>query len=86
VHELLGGQGIWSAAPEIAEVKDLDDDSPYPIITGDYTKQLAIWGSIPIEAGTPLAAPKPVFKKLDSNIVDEELARLETGTPPDESE
>jgi len=28
-------------------------------------------------AGTPLAAPKPVFRKLDPAIVDEELARLE---------
>jgi methionyl-tRNA synthetase len=27
-------------------------------------------------AGTPLAPPKPVFKKLDKSIVDEELARL----------
>ncbi|MBA3339054.1 MAG: methionine--tRNA ligase [Geodermatophilaceae bacterium] len=76
VHELLGGQGIWSAAPEIEEVTDLDDGSPYPVITGDYTKQLATWGSTPIAAGTPLSAPTPVFKKLDPSIVDEELARL----------
>ena len=36
VHELLGGTGVWSAAPRIEEVTDLDDGSPYPIITGDY--------------------------------------------------
>jgi methionyl-tRNA synthetase len=27
-------------------------------------------------AGTPLAPPKPVFRKLDPSVVDEELARL----------
>jgi len=89
VHALLGGQGTWSAAPQIDEVKDLDDGSPYPIITGDYTQQLATWGSTPIASGTPLAMPTPVFKKLDEGIVDEELARLaapETETRPDESQ
>ncbi len=76
VHELLGGQGIWSAQPQIDEVTDLDDGSPYPIITGDYLEQQATWGSIPIKAGTPLAMPTPVFKKLDASIVQEELDRL----------
>ena len=27
--------------------------------------------------GTPLAPPKPVFRKLDPSVVDEELARLD---------
>ena len=48
----------------------------YPILTGDYTVG-ATWESVPIEAGPPLAPPKPVFSKLDPSIVDEELARLE---------
>ena len=86
VHELLGGQGTWSAAPQIEEVKDLDDGSPYPIITGDYTQQLATWGSTPLHSGTPLAAPTPVFKKLDVGIVEEELARLAAETAARESE
>ncbi|WFE30874.1 hypothetical protein O7623_25280 [Solwaraspora sp. WMMD791] len=30
----------------------------------------------PVEVGRPLAAPKPVFRRLDESIVDEELARL----------
>src|SRR5205085_1462388 len=36
VHELLGGTGVWSPAPQVVETADLDDGSPYPIITGDY--------------------------------------------------
>jgi methionyl-tRNA synthetase len=31
------------------------------------------------EAGTPLAAPKPVFRKLEPTVVTEELARLDQG-------
>jgi methionyl-tRNA synthetase len=27
-------------------------------------------------SGTPLATPKPVFRKLDPSVIDEELARL----------
>jgi methionyl-tRNA synthetase len=80
VHELLGGTGVWSVAPQVEEVTDLDDGSPYPIITGPYEQSQAVWASTPLPApGTPLAAPKPIFTKLDPSIVDEELARLEGG-------
>jgi len=76
VHELLGGTGVHAPMPEVREVEDLDGGPGYPIITGDYSGG-ARWESVPIVAGTPLAAPKPVFRKLDPAIVDEELARLE---------
>jgi methionyl-tRNA synthetase len=80
VHELLGGTGVWSVAPEIHEVTDLDDGSPYPIITGPYDQGQAVWASTPLAApGTPLAAPKPIFTKLDESVVEEELRRLEEG-------
>jgi methionyl-tRNA synthetase len=77
VHELLGGSGVWSAAPQVQEVTDLDDGSPYPIITGDYGDAQSVWESRPLPPGTPLAPPTPVFKKLDESVVEEELARLE---------
>ena len=80
VHELLGGTGEWSPAPRIEEVTDLDDGSPYPIITGDYGDAQAVWASTPLAApGTPLAPPKPIFTKLDESVVEEELRRLEEG-------
>jgi methionyl-tRNA synthetase len=78
VHELLGGTGVWSVAPQIEEVTDLDNGSPYPIITGPYDDGQAGWASTPLPpSGTPLAPPTPIFTKLDPSIVDEELARLE---------
>jgi methionyl-tRNA synthetase len=75
VHELLGGTEVHTPMPEIREVSDLDGGPAYPVLTGDYTAG-ARWESVPLPAGRKLAAPKPVFKKLDPSIVDEELARL----------
>jgi methionyl-tRNA synthetase len=75
IHELLGGTGIHAPMPHVTQVEDLDSGPDYPILTGDYSVG-AKWESTPIETGRTLSAPKPVFKKLDPSIVDEELARL----------
>ena len=48
----------------------------YPVITGSYDSSFR-WESRPIAAGTPLAVPTPLFKKLDQSVVDEEIARLQ---------
>jgi methionyl-tRNA synthetase len=75
VYRMLGGSEAWSGMPEIREV-DEEDAPSYPVITGDYATA-ARWESTPLVAGTPLAAPTPLFTKLDPSVVDEELARLE---------
>ncbi|OJF15167.1 methionine--tRNA ligase [Couchioplanes caeruleus] len=75
VHELLGGTGVHAPMPSIVEVDDLDGGPGYPVLTGDYTAGTR-WESVPLVAGTPLAAPKPVFRKLDPSVVEEELERL----------
>jgi methionyl-tRNA synthetase len=75
VHELLGGTGVHAPMPSIVDVEDLDGGPAYPILTGDYTAGTR-WESVPLESGRALAPPKPVFRKLDPSIVDEELARL----------
>jgi len=33
---------------------------------------------VPLRAGAPLAPPTPLFTKLDTAVVDSELARLES--------
>ncbi|WP_182113240.1 MULTISPECIES: methionine--tRNA ligase [unclassified Actinotalea] len=79
VHEALGGTGTVSPLPRIEEVTDLDDPwRTYPVITGDYRvgETLAAWESVPLVAGTPVGPAKPVFRKLDDAIVEEELDRL----------
>jgi methionyl-tRNA synthetase len=81
VHELLGGSGVHAPMPELREVSDLDGGPDYPVITGDY-RVGARWESVAIEAGRALAPPKPVFRKLDPSVVEEELARLESPGGP----
>jgi methionyl-tRNA synthetase len=74
VHEMLGGAGTWSDMPHVEEV-DEEGGPPYPVITGHYDGA-ARWAQQPLRAGTPLAVPKPLFTKLDTSVVDSELARL----------
>jgi methionyl-tRNA synthetase len=78
VHAALGGEGRWAAMPELVEVdEETAVGSPsYSILTGDYDTGVR-WESTPLPVGRELAAPTPVFTKLDPSVVDEELARLE---------
>ncbi len=74
VFRMLGGDGSWSGMPRIEEV-DEDGGPSYPVITGDY-RGAARWESVPVRPGTKLAAPTPLFAKIDPAEADEELARL----------
>jgi methionyl-tRNA synthetase len=74
VYEMLGGEGTWSDMPRIDEV-DENGGPSYPVITGDYAGS-ATWESAPIRPGTPLAAPTPLFAKIDPGVVIDELNRL----------
>ena len=75
VHTMLGGEGIWAGLPHLEKV-DEDGGPSYPVITGDYTSE-ARWESVPVRPGAPLAVPQPLFAKLDTSVVAEELKRLE---------
>ncbi len=75
--EAMGGVGIWAAQPRIDEVEDLGDEiegdrgfevGGYPVITGDYQTQQAVWARREITAGVPLAKPVPLFSKLDPKL------------------
>jgi methionyl-tRNA synthetase len=75
VHTMLGGEGTWAGLPHLEKV-DEDGGPSYPVITGSYASE-ARWESVPVRPGTPLAVPQPLFAKLDTSVVDEELKRLE---------
>nr|WP_257202497.1 methionine--tRNA ligase [Corynebacterium cystitidis] len=79
VHETLGREGEWAASPEIKEVVDEavhdlvgvnlpQNGQTYPVITGDYTQQQAIWKRIDVEPGTVLSKPKPLIAKLEPEL------------------
>ncbi|GAB6900780.1 methionine--tRNA ligase [Kineosporia succinea] len=78
VYETFGGVGTVAPLPEIREVEDLDGGPGYPVLMGNYTlgETVAAWESVAIVPGTPIAAPTPIFTKLDDSVVEEELARL----------
>jgi methionyl-tRNA synthetase len=80
VHRLLGNDETWSGMPELRQVSDDEGGPDYGVLTGEYDEAAARWESRPIIAGTRLETPRPVFKKLDPSIVDEELARLTSET------
>jgi methionyl-tRNA synthetase len=74
VHELLGHDG-WLAGPlEIREVGAEGDR--HEILTGDYAAWTGSWSSGELPPGRPLPEPRPLFRKLDAGVVEEELARL----------
>ena len=80
VHRLLGNDETWSGMPELRQVSDDEGGPDYGVLTGEYDDAAARWESRPIVAGTRLETPRPVFKKLDPSIVDDELARLTSET------
>jgi methionyl-tRNA synthetase len=75
VDRIFGGAGRIAPLPRLEEVEDLDGGAPYPIITGDYA-DVPSWERHPIVAGTPVAKPEPIFTKLDTAVIEDELARL----------
>ena len=80
VWEALGGEGTFSPLPHIEEVNDLDDpEFTYPVITGKYVlgENVHPWKSEPIVVGAPVAKPTPIFAKIPTEAVDEELARFD---------
>lgn len=81
VHETFGRTGVFAPMPEIREVDDLDGGTPYPVLTGEYSAMRGTWHRVPVEPGTPVAVPTPIFTKLDDSVVETELARLRGESP-----
>lgn len=69
IYQMLGGEGVWAAMPQIVEVSE-EGGQEYPILTGDYANEAAIWQSRPIKVGTKLAKPTPLFAKLDDSLAE----------------
>ncbi|WP_273412517.1 methionine--tRNA ligase [Corynebacterium appendicis] len=79
VHATLGRDGIWAASPRVEEVTDDEDldlvgvglpekGQTYPVITGDYASQQAVWSRVDVVPGTKLEKPQPLIAKLDPEL------------------
>jgi methionyl-tRNA synthetase len=75
VHRVMGGEGDFVPMPRLQDVTDLDNGKNYPVIMGDYSAT-PLWEYVPVEVGTPIAKPTPVFSKFDPAVVEEEIERM----------
>ncbi|HYA09794.1 MAG TPA: class I tRNA ligase family protein, partial [Gaiellaceae bacterium] len=75
VHELLGYDGYLAGPIESVTITE-DDGSTHEVLTGDYDSWVGSWTPSELSAGQTLREPRPLFRKLPPETVDEELARL----------
>ena len=80
LHELLGYDDVIAGGVEFREVED--DGEVHEILTGDYASWAGRWEPSELPPGRPLREPRPLFKKLDESIVEEELARMRADSEP----
>jgi len=76
LHELLGLGGELMGEPRI-DFHTEPNGVRHRILTGDYSKAVGHWEPSRLPQGQSLPQPKPLFRKLDDSVVEEELARLE---------
>jgi methionyl-tRNA synthetase len=75
LHELLGYEG-WLAGPlEFREVVE-EGGQTHEVLTGDYESWTGRWQPSELPPGQTLREPRPLFRKLDPSIVDDELGRV----------
>jgi methionyl-tRNA synthetase len=75
VHELLGYEGSLGGTLEFRTESE-DDASTHEVLTGDYANATGRWAPSELPPGQKLLEPRPLFRKLPPETVEEELARL----------
>jgi methionyl-tRNA synthetase len=76
LHEYLGHEGTIAGPPERRTVREANGTT-HDVLTGQYAATAGLWAPPPLPPGQKLREPRPLFKKLDDSIVDEELRRME---------
>jgi methionyl-tRNA synthetase len=75
VHEMLGNDG-WLAGPLEYRVVGEEGEPAHEVLTGDYASWVGAWAPSELAPGQKLEEPRPLFRKLPPETVDEELERL----------
>jgi methionyl-tRNA synthetase len=76
VHELLGNAGVLAGELAFRQVTE-DDGRTHEVLTGDYAGWVGRWEPSDLPAGQKLLEPRPLFRKLDESVVEEELRRMQ---------
>ncbi len=72
LHGLLGYDG-WLAGPlEFRKITE-DDGESHQVLTGDYAAWVGRWEPSLLPSGQTLREPRPLFRKLDPSIGEDEL-------------
>jgi methionyl-tRNA synthetase len=74
LHAYLGYQSPLFGVQNIVTIQG--EERSHEALTYDPSDARGEWKPSQLEPGTPLAKPKPLYRKLDDSIIEEERARL----------
>ena len=74
LHKTLGYQEPIFGDLKIEEIAE--ENRTHMVLAYDGSKATGKWERTNLQPGTPLRPPKPLFKKLDESIVEEERAQI----------
>jgi methionyl-tRNA synthetase len=74
LHSYLGYQEPIFGTQEIATIEE--DSRDHEVLTYNPTKSTGRWAPSDLKPGTSLKKPKPLFKKFDDDVIEEENNRL----------
>jgi methionyl-tRNA synthetase len=80
LHELLGHEGTIAGELHFRTVEE--GDQTHEVLTGAYATWVGDWKPSELAPGQKLQAPRPLFKKLESELADAELERMEKAAAP----
>lgn len=75
LHEQLGYDGLIAGPLELHEQTEPNGAS-HLVLTCEPESWTGRWQPSQLPEGQPLPVPKPLFRKLEPSIVEEEVARL----------
>jgi methionyl-tRNA synthetase len=76
LHEMLGADGKLFGIQKVEEY--YEDQGSHQALTYDASLAVGAWSFDMIPSGRKLPKPRPLFKKLDQSVAEEELSRLTT--------
>jgi len=80
LHEQLGFEGSIAGTTRLESRSE--DGHTHEVITGDYEEAHGRWESRPLPIGQRLQEPSALYRKLDDDIVEDELARMALAVTP----